>query len=96
VERSDLVVGSDGRGGGELVGLVDDIGGDLTELVTVLAGVVGAEQQLTARLELYAEVGLGSATVATVRGAQRGGVGGNCSCHIGLISSTASVSGSTY
>ena len=80
------------RGAGELVGLVDDVGGDLLELVAVLTGVVGAEQQLTTRLELDAEVGLGSATVAAVRCAQRRGAGGNCSGHIGLISFCLDVS----
>jgi hypothetical protein len=69
----------------ELVGLVGQVSGDLAELVAVLPGVVGAEQQLTPGLELDAQVGLGSATVAAVRGAQRG-TRGNCSGHIGLIS----------
>ncbi len=63
------------RRGGELVGLVDHVGGDLLELVAVLAGVVGAEQELAAGLELHAQVGLGAATVATVRGAQRAVLG---------------------
>lgn len=67
------------------MGLVDDIGGDLLELVTVLASVVGAEQQLSAGLKLEAEVGLGSATVTAVLGGQRG-TGGNSSGHNGLIS----------
>ena len=71
------VVGCDGRGVGELVGLVVHVDRDLAELVAVLAGVVGAEEQLAAGLELDAEVGLGSAAVAAVRGAQRGGTGGN-------------------
>ena len=52
---------------GQLVGLVDHRDGDLLELVTVLASVVGAEQELAARLELHAQVGLGSASVAAVR-----------------------------
>ena len=65
------LVGSGGGRVAELVGLVDDVGGDLAELVAVLAGVVGAEQQLATRLELDPEVGLGSATVAAVRGAER-------------------------
>ena len=46
--------GRGGRGVAELVGLVDHVGGDLPELVAVLAGVVGAEQQLAAGLELDA------------------------------------------
>ena len=70
-----LAVGSDGGRVGQLVGLVDDVGGDLAELVTVLAGVVGAEEQLTTRLELDPQVGLGSATVTAVRGAQRASSG---------------------
>ena len=56
---------------GELVGLVHEVDGDLAELVAVLAGVVGAEEELATGLELDAKVGLGSATVAAVRGAQR-------------------------
>jgi len=70
----------------QLVGLVDDIGRDLAELVAVLTSVVGAEQEFSAGLELHAKVGLGSATVAAVRSGERGGAGGNCSGHIGLIS----------
>ena len=89
---SALGVGRASSGGGELVGLVDHVGRDLAELVAVLAGVVGAEEQLTAGLELHAKVGLGSATVTAIRGRQRR-AGGNCSGHIGLISSSASVSG---
>jgi hypothetical protein len=69
----------------ELVGLVGHVSGDLAELVAVLACVVSAEKKLTPGLELDAQVGLGSATVAAVRGAQRG-ARGNCSGHIGLIS----------
>jgi hypothetical protein len=42
--------------------------GDLTELVTVLPRVVGAEEQVTAARELDTEVGLGAATVAAVNG----------------------------
>jgi hypothetical protein len=82
-----LLAGSGRRRVTELVGLVDHVRGDLAELVAVLAGVVGAEEQLAARLELDPEVGLGSATVAAVRSAQRG-TRGNCSGHIGLISSS--------
>jgi hypothetical protein len=80
-----LLVGSGGRDVAELAGLVGDVRRDLAELVAVLAGVVGAEQQLPTRLELDTEVGLGSATVAAVRGAERG-TRGNGSGHIGLIS----------
>jgi hypothetical protein len=75
-------------GGGrvtELVGLVGHVRRDLAELVTVLACVMGAEQQLTTRLELDPKVGLSSATVAAVRSAERG-TRGNSSGHNGLIS----------
>ena len=56
--------------------------GEVCDLVIV----VGGEEKLSARLELHAKVGLGSATVAAVRSGERGGAGGNCSGHIGLIS----------
>jgi hypothetical protein len=59
----------------------------------VLAGVVSAEQELSTGLELDTQVGLSSATVAAVRGAQRG-ARGTCSDHIRLIS-RRSVSGPT-
>src|SRR5690606_23796384 len=48
--RSRLVSGA--RVVGQLVGLVDHGGRDLSELVTVLASVVGAEEELAAGLEL--------------------------------------------
>jgi hypothetical protein len=95
LRSSELSFRSVAGSAGELVGLVDDVGGDLLELVTVLTGVVGAEQKFSARLELHAKVGLGAATVATVGCVQRSGVGGKCSGHIGLISSSASVSCTT-
>ena len=41
----------------------------------MLARVVGAEEKLTTGLELHAEVGLGSATVAAIRGGEGGGLG---------------------
>jgi len=93
--RSVFAVGCDGGRDGQLLGLVHDAGRDLAELVTVLAGVVGAEEQLTAGLELDPEVGLSPATVTAVRSAQRRGARGNCSGHIGLISRTCSASVST-
>jgi hypothetical protein len=65
------------------VGLVLDRHRDLLEPVTVLAGVVGAEEQLATGGELDAEVGLGTTTVATVLGGQWS-AWGNCSCHVGL------------
>jgi hypothetical protein len=52
----------------------------------VLAGVVGTEEKLQARGKFHPEVGLGTATVATVGRAKGGGTRGNCSSHIGLIS----------
>ena len=71
-----FAVGCDGGRDGQLLGLVHDAGRDLAELVTVLAGVVGAEEQLTTALELHAKVGLGAASVAAVdRGERRGGGG---------------------
>jgi hypothetical protein len=70
----------------ELVRLVDDVGGDFAQLVSVLTRVVGAEQELATGLELYAKVGLGAATVAAVRSGERWGTGGNGSGHNGLIS----------
>ena len=83
--RSALALRGRGAGAGETVRLVVDVDRDLAELVAVLACVVGAEQQLATRLELDSEIGLSSATVAAVRGAERG-TRGNCSGHIGLIS----------
>jgi hypothetical protein len=69
----------------QLVGLIDERHGDLLELVTVLASVVRAEQELATGLELHAEVGLGPATVAAVRCGERS-TGCDCSVHDGLIS----------
>jgi hypothetical protein len=89
VELSALRVRRRLRRVGELVGLVDERHGDLLELVTVLPRVVGAEQELATGLELYAEVGLSSATVAAVRGGERR-ARGNCSGHDGLISRSVS------
>src|SRR5690349_4590669 len=72
VRGSDLVVPRDRRSVAEPVGLVVELGGDLTELGAVLASVVGAEQQLTTRGEHDAEVGLGTAPVTPVdRGKRR-------------------------
>jgi hypothetical protein len=66
---------------------------DLAELVTVLARVVGAEEEIAATGELDAEVGLGTATVTSVKRRQRR-AGGNCSVHLRPLSSK--VSCSTY
>ena len=71
-ERSVLVGGRGARRGGKLVSLVHVVHGDLTELVSVFARVVSAEEKLAAGVELDAEVGLGTAAVAAVLGAQRG------------------------
>ena len=49
------------------------------------AAVAPGNLTLATRLELDSEIGLSSATVAAVRGAERG-TRGNCSGHIGLIS----------
>ena len=73
----------------QLVGLVLQVHGDLLERVSVLAGVVGAEQQLATGLQLYAEVGLGTATVAAVLSSQ--GAGGNGGCHVRPHFSSVSV-----
>jgi hypothetical protein len=86
-----LRVGSDARPVAELVGLVLERHRDVAESIAVLAGVVGAEVQLTARLELDAEVGLRTAAVAAICSAQRGCTGGNGSSHIGLISAFSGV-----
>src|SRR6478609_8231123 len=75
------------RGGGvQLVGLVVDGRGDLAELLAVLAGVVRAEEQLAAGLELHTEVGLGAAAVAAVTGREDGLGGCGGSGHVSLIS----------
>src|SRR5262245_18850529 len=79
---SALVVGRDRRRVVETVGLVVDTDGDLPELVAVLAGVVGAEEELAAAGQLDAKVGLGSAAVTTVGRGQC--ARGNCSGHESL------------
>jgi hypothetical protein len=70
------------------VRLVDERRRDLLQLVAVLTGVVRAEQELAPGLELDAEIGLGSTTVATVRCGQPTRLGAECNCsgHDGLIS----------
>jgi hypothetical protein len=59
---------------------------DLAELLAVLACVVGAEEQLPARLKLHAEVGLGTAAVAAVASREDGLGGCGGSGHVSLIS----------
>ena len=61
-----LGVGGRGRGGREPVALVLELKGHLAQLVLVGVAVVSTEQQLTAGGEGHADVGLGSATVASV------------------------------
>jgi hypothetical protein len=68
------------------VGLVLEDGGDLTELVAVLASVVSAEVQLETVLELHPEIGLGSATVASVSSTQGCCAGDNGGVHVDLSS----------
>jgi len=55
--------------------------GDLTKLVFVLAGVVGAEQQLSAIGQLSAYVCLSTTTVATIGGVE-GSRWSNSSRHV--------------
>ena len=81
--RSQSSSGRRRRPVGEPAGLVLDVLGDLAELVAVLAGVVGAEEQLAAALELYPEVGLGAASVAPVDRGERCCAGGCRSSHVG-------------
>jgi len=62
-------------------GVVGDGRRDLVELVGVLAGVVGTEQQLSARSQLDTYVRLSAATVASI---ERGELWGrsDCSVHV--------------
>ena len=75
---------------GEFVGLVVDVAGDLTQLVAVLAGVVGAEKKLPTCLQLHAQVSLSAASVATINRGQRSRALG-CGCAHGVPPSTGSV-----
>jgi hypothetical protein len=80
------VAGCDrGRGVDQLAGLVLHCDGDLAELVTVLTGVVGAEEQVTASSELDTEVGLGTAPVTAIQRCERRS-GSNCSGHLRPLS----------
>lgn len=56
------------------LGVVIDAQGDLLELVVVGAPVVTAEQELSAAAEGDAHVGLGTATIATIRCIEGGGL----------------------
>ncbi len=50
----------------ELVGLVVDLDGDFSELVTVSAGVMPAKKQIATAGEHHAYIRLGTAAVASV------------------------------
>jgi hypothetical protein len=63
--------------------------GDLLELVSVLAGMVGAEQQLTAARELDPNVGLSTASVTAVQGCELR-TGCDCSGHVRAFLGVAS------
>jgi hypothetical protein len=81
-QASALDVRRDRRRVHELLGLVVDVDRDLAELVAVLTGVVGAEEELAARGKLHAKIGLSAAPVATVAGGQC--AGGNGCGHVCL------------
>lgn len=66
---------------GESRGLVMDRSGDLAQLFLVLAGMVGAEKEFQAAIQLSTNIGLCSTTVATVGGVE-GSRGGNSSRHV--------------
>lgn len=66
------------------VGLVVDLSTSGTEGFRVLAAVVRTEQQLAAAREDRADVGLGTAAVAAVRGRQRLGWG-KSSSHVAFL-----------
>lgn len=83
---SAFVVGTRVRLVVQLVGLIVYVAGDLAQGLVMLARVVGTEQQLTAALELDAEVCLSAAAVTAVIRRQCG-YGGYSSSHIRLISS---------
>src|ERR1044072_970996 len=73
--------------GNEFLCLVDHVHCDLTELVTVLAGVVGAEEQLTAT-ELHSHVCLCTAAVTPVGGRESSGLGlDDCCAHESTVPS---------
>src|SRR5437879_12409264 len=70
---SALVARSGRLGGGKLVRLVVDLGGDGAQALFVLLAVVGTEEELAAGGEGDAEVGLRAAAVTAV---ERGELGG--------------------
>ena len=82
--RVSAFVGCADRGSHETPGLVLDRGGYLLQFVGVLAGVVGAEEELATSGKLDADIGLGAATVAAVK---RGQLHGWCDCcgHVDLF-----------
>lgn len=72
---------------GEALGLIVPVGSHGPERGFNCAGVVAAEEQLTAGgLEYNADVRLGSATVTAISCVQRAVC--NCCCHVGLLSSS--------
>jgi hypothetical protein len=73
-----------GRGVQQPVGFVVDLCTRGTEGFTVLTAVVGTEQQLAAAREDRADIGLGTAAVAAVRGRQRLGWG-KSSSHVAFL-----------
>ena len=60
------------------MGLVVHVRGDLTDLVTVFAGMVGTEEEFTTGLEAHPKIGLRTTPVATVKRGQRLTGGSRC------------------
>jgi hypothetical protein len=79
-----LVVRLSGGGLKQPVGLVVDFRARRTERLAVLTAVVGTEQQLAAAREDRADIGLGTAAVAAIRGRQRLGWG-KSSSHVAFL-----------
>jgi hypothetical protein len=73
-----------GRGLKQPVGLVVDFRARRTKRLAVLTAMVGTEQQLAAAREDRADIGLGTAAVAAVRGRQRLGWG-KSSSHVAFL-----------
>ena len=86
VAQSSLVASAGAACGSSLCVSSCTLAAIVAELVSVLTGVVGTEEQFTAGLELDTQVGLGTATVAAVTRRQGGRLGGNGGSHIGLFS----------
>src|SRR5689334_14651016 len=79
-----LFRGRGGRGLQQPVGFVVNLGARRTEGLSVLAAVMGTEQQLAAAREDRADIGLSAAAVAAVRGRQRLGWG-KSSSHVAFL-----------